>query len=374
MATTLLRVVVGAAALVTVAYAQWDLTARLSVARTGHTATLLRDGRVLVAGGSPDRGATCINTAEVYNPATGLWTPTSPMRAARCEHTATLTDDGTDRVVVTGGRSGNATVTVFLATIEFYDPATNTWTTDSLDNMRSARAAHTATLMERGDILVTGGYDGSGFLTSAEQYRVDTPLTPWNPVGDLKVARAYHTADLLPNGRVLLIGGTTTGNVATDTAEYCSNQAFCTWVRTTNEMEVPRTGHASTVLKNGDVLVTGGFVDGEADNSAEVFDNTRFSYTVNGLATPRARHAAVTLADGRVIVVGGVTGTGDTQDTVDFYNPDNRIWTRGGFLTVLNVGRAGHTATLLRTGRVLVAGGDNSTTALGSAEVSGLLP
>jgi hypothetical protein len=76
MATTLLRVVVGAAALVTVAYAQWDLTARLSVARTGHTATLLRDGRVLVAGGSPDRGATCINTAEVYDPATGLYVRT----------------------------------------------------------------------------------------------------------------------------------------------------------------------------------------------------------------------------------------------------------------------------------------------------------
>jgi large repetitive protein len=289
------------------------------------------------------------------------------MRAARCDHSATLVEDGTGRVFVAGGSTNNGTT--YLASTEYYNPTTNAWTRDSRDDMRNARARHAAVLLEGGDVLVTGGYNGRVYLTSAEQYRVDTPLTPWNPVGDLQVARADHTADLLPNGRVLVVGGLTAGEVATNTAEFCSNLVFCTWVRTTNVMDFARTGHATTVLENGDVLITGGFVNGVAAGSTEVFDNTRFSLTVNDMTTARARHAAVTLADGRVLVVGGVTGTSTPLDTVDFYERSTRRWSRGELGTLLAEARAGHTATVLPNGRVLVAGGDDRTRSLASAEV-----
>jgi N-acetylneuraminic acid mutarotase len=371
MARGLLLWVVAVCVVASGVRADWAATGALSIARVGHTLTPLLNGKILVAGGAPSddtSSTTCVNTAETYDPATGKWTPTQPMTAGRCYHTATLVDDGTGRVFVTGGLRNSTTI---LASTEYYDPRTNSWTSDSRDNLRNARAYHAAVLLNRGDVLVTGGTDGSGrYLTSAEQYRVDTPLTPWNPVGDLKVARAYHTASILPTGRVLLVGGVTTGGIETDTAEFCSNFVYCTWVRATADLVVARAQHTATVLGNGDVLLTGGFNRGVATGSSEVYDNTLFERTLNDLPATRARHTALFLLDGRVLAVGGVTGVRTPLDTVDIYNPDTRRWTRGEINTLMATPRGGHGAALLFNGNVLVAGGvSNGNSATPTAEV-----
>ena len=127
----------------------FEETGSLVTARLLHTATLLPNGRVLVAGGYngpflPD-GST-LASAELYDPESGTWTATGSLLVSRDSHTATLLPDG--RVLVAGGGHG-------LATAELYDPASGAWTaTGSLIN---AHYNHTATLLPNGKVLVTGG-------------------------------------------------------------------------------------------------------------------------------------------------------------------------------------------------------------------------
>ena len=273
----------------------WTDTASLVNVRTGHTATALLDGRVLVAGGfgGPPTGArACLNSAEVYDPVSARWNATAPMNFARCFHAATLLDDGTGRVIVTGGTGANGSA---LASIEFFDPATLTWASAPRDDMRTPRAYHQSALLSRGDILVIGGYNGqSGYLASVEQYRVDLPTSPWNPVGALSVGRANFTATRLPNDRILVAGGRIAPDTDTNTAEFCSNLVYCTWLATANAMDVARSAHTATLLANNDVLIAGGFSGGSNPTAgAEVYDNSRFGNTLTEMVAARALHQTV---------------------------------------------------------------------------------
>jgi hypothetical protein len=135
----------------------WMRTASMTTARELHTATLLADGRLLVAGGFGPSNWTA--SAEIYDPASGTWTATDSLATARCCHTATLLPDG--RVLVAGGYDNGP-----LATAEIYDPASGTWTATA--SMASARYYHTATLLPGGRVLVAGGAGNSSLLARAE--------------------------------------------------------------------------------------------------------------------------------------------------------------------------------------------------------------
>ena len=128
-----------------------------------HTATLLDNGKVLVAGGLNNRGRD-IASAELYDPDTGTWTTTGHMGRARDEHTATLLDNG--QVLVAGG--GGVFGVRARAGCELYDPATGTWTTTA--GMLQARVTHTATLLNDGKVLAAGGTGQRHNLASAELY------------------------------------------------------------------------------------------------------------------------------------------------------------------------------------------------------------
>ncbi len=135
--------------------AGWSVTASMAVARSNHTATLLPNGKVLVAGGIDN--TTPLASAELYDPASSTWSRTADMATPRHSHTATLLTNG--KVLVAGGYSNE-----YLTSATLYDPATNTWS--SAGSMAFARASHTATLLPNGKVLVTGGYTTSGYLAS----------------------------------------------------------------------------------------------------------------------------------------------------------------------------------------------------------------
>src|SRR5208337_4930807 len=144
--------------------ANWANTGSLNDAPYEHTATLLPNGQVLVAGGFDNAGLT--NSAELYNPATGTWTLTGSLNTARSQHTATLLPNG--QVLVAGGYDYGGPTTG----AELYNPTTGTWT--ATGSLHTARYDHTATLLPNGQVLVSGGYGNSGPMTSAELYNPTT--------------------------------------------------------------------------------------------------------------------------------------------------------------------------------------------------------
>jgi N-acetylneuraminic acid mutarotase len=302
----------------------WRATAPMSVPRSAQTATLLANGKVLVAGGYSDFHA--LSSAELYDPITGDWTATGSMVEARGYHTATSLPDG--KVLVTGGRSNNSSTGRPLPSAEVYDPATGRWTTTG--SMNRARAFHSATLLGNGQVLVAGaGVAGVrvDIRVTAELY--DPATGTWVSTGSMSSARANHTATLLPSGLVLVAGGFDSVDGSIDGlgvgAALASSELYDpatgSW-RAAGEMGWPAVLSTATLLGDGDVLVVGGasvptggaaFGAGTSASSsavgvttAELFRAASERWTVTaGLAIPRQLHAAVVLNDGRVLVVGG---------------------------------------------------------------------
>src|ERR1035437_10903407 len=183
----------------------WTNTGSLNTARRFHSATLLMNGEVLVAGGRDSAGNTLIS-AELYNPATGKWTVTGSLATARYTHSATLLSNG--QVLVAGGIFGidiHGIVTCD-ATAELYNPTTGRWTTTG--SMNKSRCYHTATLLPDGTVLAAGGGTIVSPDNSAEIY--DPSKGTWKVTGTMNVARAVTAATLLPNGQVLISGGNST--------------------------------------------------------------------------------------------------------------------------------------------------------------------
>ena len=321
-------------------------------ARYGHTATLLNNGEVLVTGGSaggPPRGGppgppTLLATAELFDLTSGTFTGTGSMSIVRIGHTATLLKNG--KVLVTGGGPfpvQNGIPPYALASAELFDPTSGTFT-PTTGSMSVGRYGHTATLLNNGTVLVTGGDNGLGALPTADLF--DPTSETFTPTtGNMSVARVGHTATLLSDGRVLITGGG--GN----TAELF-DPASETFTPTTGSMETARSYHTATLLDDGKVLVTGGVdSNNQALASAELFDPTTdtFTPTTGTMETVRSEHTATLLSDGTVLVAGGSGGT-----TAELFDPTSGTFTGTGSM---QIARAGHTATLLKDGTVLVTGG-----------------
>jgi subtilisin family serine protease len=177
----------------------WTVTGSMNIPRYLHTATLLANGKVLVAGGYT--GARFPHE-EIYDPATGSWTTTNPLNTQRSYHTATLLTSG--KVLIAGGRASVGST--ILSSAELYDPSTGIWS--SAGTMTSARYFHTATLLPNGKVLVTGGDNSGGAVNTTELY--DPAGNSWAGANSMSTARAVHTATLLPGGKVLAAGGANT--------------------------------------------------------------------------------------------------------------------------------------------------------------------
>lgn len=278
--------------------------------------------------------------------------PAVGMKAARQSHTATLLNDG--RVLVTGGSDPSG---ASLATAELFDPATGSSTPTG--SMAAARVLHTATLLNDGRVLIIGGHDSTGnAITSAESF--NPASGSFSPAGVLVTARFSHTATLLKDGMVLVTGGTN----GLASAELF-NPTTGTFSPTGN-MITGRTLHAASLLGDGTVLVTGGLDDyNHSLATAEIFNPSTGTFAATGsMEASRVLHSATLLNDGKVLFAGGTQAV----TTAELFDPGTGVFTPTGSMEVT---RFAHTATLLSDGTVLVVGGspDAANDALTAAEL-----
>ena len=345
----------------------FTFTGNLITARFVHTATLLDNGKILIAGGlGPSIPATyapadALSSAELYDPSTHTFTPTGEMTVAREGHTATLLPDG--RVFIAGGY-GTGPIPQ-LASAEIYDPSTGTFT--ATGGMTTARGWHAATLLNSGKVLIAGGGIPGVDLASAELY--DPYSGTFTPTGNMTIGRFEPLAVLLINGRVLIVPGDdegvssadlydpdagtfrptgwvsaavtastanllTNGNVVVSLAEGgCLGGAGAQLYDPTTEAFTP-TGslfegecdQIGTSLSDGTVLITGAYV-----GAAQLYDPSSNTLTPAGdMLTARGLHAATLLTDGTVLVSGGVSAPGwccisDVLASAEIYTPTRSV-------------------------------------------------
>ena len=289
-------------------------TGSMAVGRYSHAATRLPDGKVLITGGfnsAAAPGSQVLATAEIYNPVDGSFTSTTgTMNAARMDHTATLLPNGL--VLIAGGTDNDS-----IKGAELFDPSTGLFTALTGTNAWPAprtRATHTATLLADGKVLLAGGYNVSVWGT-ADIY--DPVLNTFTAVGDMGLIRWGHTATLLSDGKVLIVAGRNGTEVAGNV--LASAELFDPGTNTFSAVVAPMTTarewHVATLLPNGNVLIAGGDRDEfgvptDADislQSAEIYDPVAGTFTATGnMATPRINFTATVLpTTGYVIIVGG---------------------------------------------------------------------
>jgi hypothetical protein len=330
------------------------LTGAMKTLRDDNAATLLQNGRVLITG-----GYTCgtvgpcpvIASAELYDPATGKFSPASSMTQVRHGHTATLLQDG--RVLIAGGTDDEGNVSMVSA--ELYDPATGTFT--STGSMTQKRVGHTATLLADGRVLVTGG----SFVARASAELYDPATGTFTPTGSMQTCGGETAAILLKDGRVVVVqAGPPDGGLMPRIELYDPSTGSFTIAISGSPSAW---WDSATLLGDGRVLLIGGAGDVPSDAVVEIYDPAANTLTQTGfMAAVRPDHSATLLADGRVLVAGGgvpwictmVACQSAALASTELYVPSTRMFVPG---PPMNVKRATHTATRLLNGRVLITGG-----------------
>jgi hypothetical protein len=294
--------------------------ADMATARSGHTATLLANGKVLIAGGSP------LATAELYNPADGTFSPTGDMSVARAGHVAALLPNG--QVLIAGG-----------GTAELYDPVTGKFS--PTDNMTSAGAGH-STVLQDGRVFIA--HDG----TAAEIYDPATgTFTATNPYATPGGIQWVFTDVLLQDGRVLVVGYNYNLGSANELYDPIAGTFSITGASLASGVVV------ATVLTSGQVLLVEANCDVDPD-AVEVYDPASGKFT--DIGSTRDKHpfsAGVLLQDGTFLVTGGQLVGGSPSTSAELYVPASGVFLSGNMMTA----REYHTATLLPDGSVFIAGG-----------------
>jgi hypothetical protein len=351
----------------------------LAVPRTNHTATLLEDGTVLVAGGFSNAfNCAALNTCYIqgsdrFNPASGIFASGPKMVEPRSQHTATRLRNG--QVLIAGGNNS----TGFLAATEVFNPAAGGFT--SSGSMAQGRRQHTTTLLSNGKVLVAGGFAidsaGNKSLASGELY--DPAAGTFSNTGVMSTARTDHAAVLLNNGKVLIAGGnipctpTLCGTVLNALASAELYDPDTNLFSATGSMTIARFQHTATVLPSGLVVVAGGVTVDAANSqyvptaSIEIYDPATGTFSAGGtMVVARTAHTATVLNNGQILFTGGIGMAGGPMKSAELYTPGAHT---SSAVSDMSVERIFHTATMLQSGQVAVIGGGNDSATLGSAEI-----
>src|SRR5262245_720165 len=316
----------------------------MTVPRAQHSATLLPDGRVLIAGGGSGNASIFAST-DIYDPDTGIFRAGASMTVARRMHTATRLPD--DRVLIVGGYGAGGA----LASAEIFDPVTRTFS--QTGSLITARGFHTAILLSTGKVLIVGGYGTNAYPDVA-------PAELYDPAsGTFANAGAYvgrggcdfcAPSVLLSDGSVLFPG------------QYPAQlydparDAFSTAGLMINDLST------AALLTNGKVLFAGGEPIGRVAD-AELYDPATRTFVATGsMASRRVWHSLTLLPDGKVLAAGGETDSCTERScvfagslaTAELYDPSAGAFVATGSMTAA---RETHTATVLKNGKVLIAGG-----------------
>jgi hypothetical protein len=282
-----------------------------------HTATLLPDGTVLIAGYGFVACSTCLSgvgpgpSAEVYNPVTGTFAPTGDMIIPRTGFSATLLPNG--KVLIAGGSCCTIYPNTYPTTAELYDPLTGNFTRTG--DMINGREEHTATLLSNGKVLIAGGEVSDTWVTAAEVY--DPATGTFSAVGGTEAiseVQGIWGADLLPDGTVLGLG-LLSDNTGWAGLVYIPSTA--SFHSTGSRTVVNGTG---TLLPDGTVLWAG-FSLQDFNHSADIYDRAKGAFAATGkLNAPRFHHTATLLPDGSVLVCGGLW-YGTPLSSAEIYHP-----------------------------------------------------
>jgi N-acetylneuraminic acid mutarotase len=341
----------------------WSATESMLSSRVFHAATLLPNGKVLVTGGltpGADKSLISAATAELYDPATGHWTHIHPMSVARHGHTATLIGN---IVLIAGGSSGPDSLPRAnpISSAEIYNVTTGVWS--STGSMNDPRGFHRATLLNDGTVLVEGGSIGNFIPTDTSELYNPSSGT-WSLTVGMHHARESHAAILLNTGQVLVAGG---DNDSLGHGAELYNPSTHAWVET-DSLNSQHFGAVAAMLPSGSVLVAGGyndddsdgpidndgvivFADGSPTDVGEVYDVNSATWTTTALMnTAREGHTLTALDDGTVLAAGG-----EDDDTAEIYetiplvsmSPDSQ-GVHYGDTTTFTVRRLGETSSQLR--------------------------
>ncbi|MES0490613.1 MAG: kelch repeat-containing protein [Leptospirales bacterium] len=336
--------------------------------RMNHSATLLSDGKVLIAGGENDFSLMVYTSAQIYDPATGLFTETGSMIRQREGHKGILLLDG--RVLIIGGYNGAYEP---LTDTEIYDPATGVFTASG--SMIMPRHAYTATILQNGKVLITGGSSDPWQDSTATAELFDPVTGTFSLTGSMMTVRESHTATLLSNGQVLIAGGqaevgnqhnvlasaelydTTTGKFTTSTTvnsyrDHDHNVVI-------GSLGTARYAHMATLLLDGRVLITGGSLNYDRDlRTSELYDPVTGAFTSTGsLLYAEGHHTQTLLPTGEVLLTDYYCRKQCFVTKAELYNLTTGTFTPAG---TLKNERNNHTATLLGNGMVLFVGGSDT--------------
>jgi hypothetical protein len=340
----------------------------MTTPRANAAAIRLRDGRVLICGGTATgEVGGVLSSAELYDPVARTFMPTGSMTVPRAGQTITMLRDG--RVLLTGGVQ-NAGFRSQLSSAEIYDPSAGTFS--ATGSMSTPREGDTATMLRDGRVLIVGGSaNGVQTLSSAEIY--DPSSGTFSRTGHLNQPRVAHVAALLGTGKVLIAGGgrggMPGGYISYDTAEMY-DPATRSFTAMHAHMKSDRVGAAAIKLNDGRVLIVGGksgrimtsrlrnLSSLTPLNTAEIFDPESGTFIKTGdMSAPHYLATATMLNNGDVLVVGGWTIRGPLvvgMRDAELYRPETNLFSHVG---PTNVARLTNTATLLNDGEVLIAGG-----------------
>jgi N-acetylneuraminic acid mutarotase len=348
----------------------------MNQARSDATATLLNNGKVLIAGGLDSNHPLPINSVELYDPSSNSFAPAASlpsMNTARSSATATLLFSG--KVLIAGGVGPSFNS---LDNVELYDPSTNSFApAASLPTMNTARDGAIAALLPNGEVLIAGGENNATSLKSVELYNPTTnSFAPPASTPTMHDLRAFPTATSPLNGKVLIAGGLVGSTVG---IQFISNSVDLYDPATNSFASGPtmlasRYSGEAALLLNGNVLIAGGIGHGPLPpfqvslRAVDLYDPAGNSFAP-AASTPLMNQAresatATTLNNGKVLIAGGLliaVESGKVDEsilaTVDLYDPATNSFAPATSTPTMNNGRAGATATLLPNGKVIIAGG-----------------